>query len=97
MPGAARLAQEMACFGGVTMFPVACSVLVNGKPAAHLGTLCKPHPPWTKKPNPHNFPQPVIKASCSVTVEGKPMARAGDRVACSCVLIIGSCDVLVGG
>lgn len=97
MPGAARLAQEMACFGGVTMFPVACSVLVNGKPAAHLGTLCKPHPPWTKKPNPHNFPQPVIKASCSVTVEGKPMARAGDPVACSCVLIIGSCDVMVGG
>lgn len=97
MPGAARQSQDRAGLGGTIVFPVACSVLVNGKPAAHKGSMCIPHPPWTKKPNPHNFPQPIIKASCTVSVEGKPMARAGDIAACFCPINIGSCDVIVGG
>lgn len=97
MPGAGRQGQERAMFGGVTTFPVACSVKVNGKSAIHQGTICTPHPPFTKKPNPHNFPQPIIRGSCSVLVEGKPFARAGDPVACGCRIVIGSCDVQVGG
>lgn len=97
MPGAARLGQDRAMFGGVIIPPVACTVTVNGVPAAHQGSMCVPHPPWTKKPNPHNFPQPIIKGSCTVSVEGKPMARLGDPVACGCTIVIGSCDVQVGG
>jgi len=95
MPGAARLGQEMAGLGGMVTFPVACSVLVNGNPAAHLGSICLPHPSFKK--GPHKIPVPVIKGSCSVLVEGKPMARAGDIAACGCSLVIGSCDVQVGG
>lgn len=97
MPGAARQAQDMAGLGGVITLPVACSVLVNGKPAAHQGSICVPHAPFGKKPNVHNIPHPIIKGSCSVTVEGKPMARAGDMATCGCTIKIGSCDVMVGG
>jgi len=93
MPGAARQGMDMAGLGGSIIFPVACSVLVNGKPAAQQGSICTPHVPFK---GPHKFPQPIIKGSCSVTVEGKPMARAGDLAACKCPIFIGSCDVMVG-
>lgn len=95
MPGAARLTSDMAGLGGSIITNVACSVLVNGKPAAHLGSICKPHASFKK--GPHKVPVPIIKGSCSVTVEGKPMARAGDLAACSCSIMVGSCDVQVGG
>lgn len=94
MPGAARQTVDFCGIGGLITAPVACSVTVNGKPAAHQGSLCKPHPPFK---GPHKFPQPIVKGSCSVTVEGKPMARAGDFAACFCSVKIGSCDVMVGG
>lgn len=94
MPGAARQGMEMAGLGGKITFPVACSVLVNGKPAAHQGSICLPHP--SLKKGPHKVPVPIIKASCTVMVEGKPMARAGDIAACFCSIVIGSCDVQVG-
>jgi uncharacterized Zn-binding protein involved in type VI secretion len=90
MPGAARQGMDRAGLGGAITFPVACSVLVNGKPAAHQGSICIPHAPK------HKVPVPIVKGSCSVTVEGKPMARAGDVAACKCPINIGSCDVLVG-
>ena len=94
MPGAARQALDRAGLGGTITFPVACSVLVNGKPAAHQGSICIPHAPFKGM---HKFPQPIVKGSCTVTVEGKPMARAGDVAACKCPINIGSCDVIVGG
>jgi len=96
MPGAARQGMDMAGLGGVIVFPVACSVTINGKPAAQKGSMIVPHSPIGKKPTPHQFPQTIIKASCSVTVEGKGLARAGDIASCFCDIKIGSCDVMVG-
>jgi len=94
MAGAARQTTDRCNLNGTILLPVACSVLVNGKPAAHKGSICKPHVPFKKL---HKLPQPIISGSCSVTVEGKPMARAMDKTFCGCIINIGSCDVIVGG
>lgn len=93
MPGAARLGKDRARVNG-TIFTGACSVIINGSPAARLSDKCVPHVPYKGL---HKFPQPIIKGSCSVIIEGKPAARMGDITLCGCPVNIGSCDVVIGG
>lgn len=88
MPGVARLG-DVSSHGGVLIPPVAKSVLTNGQPTAHLGTLhaC---------PLPFHGVTPIGPGNSSVRVEGKPVATIGTVAGCGAVVVTGSGDVEAG-
>ena len=61
------------------------SVLINGLPAAILGSTLTQHPGGT-----------ITSASDSVICEGQPLARVGDSTSCNHMISSGSPDVEVG-
>jgi len=93
MPGAARLSRDHASCNG-KIVTGACSVMINNQPAARIGDTCIPHVPYK---GPHKRCNPIATGCSSVIVEGKPLARKGSIVRCGCPVMIGSCDVNVGG
>lgn len=88
MPGVAR-AGDVSSHGGVLTVPVAKSVLTNGRPTAHLGTVhvC---------PIPKHPPTPIFPGVVSVRVEGKPVATCGTKAGCGAVVSSCSGDVKAG-
>ena len=70
-------------------------VIVNGKPAATVGSLSTPHLiPAGKFCVTHVAP--VILGSFSVLINGKPAARVGDPLGMCTVIALGSFDVITG-
>lgn len=84
--------------GGITVYPVTKSVIVNGRPLAQPGTLVTPHPccgaPGCEI---HCAAIVVGPGSPSVTIEGKPAIPVGSSDICGHTRITGSPDVLVPG
>lgn len=88
MPGVAR-SIDVSSHGGVLTVPFAKSVMTNGRPTAHLGTIhvC---------PIPKHPPTPIFPGVLSVLVEDKPVATIGTKAGCGAVVITGSGDVNAG-
>ena len=69
-------------------------VIVNGKPAATVGSLSTPHLlPGIICPT---HVAPVVFGSLSVLINGKPAARVGDPLLGCTVIALGSFDVITG-
>ena len=95
-------------FNGKLLIGLSPDVLVNGLPAAVVGSVAQNVPPHI--PAGGSFSKPptnqgrIVTGSATVLVNGKPFARAGDPVAtCNdpvdlpvCTISVGSTDVLVG-
>jgi uncharacterized Zn-binding protein involved in type VI secretion len=93
MPGVVRIGDPNIA-GGLTVFPGARSVLVNGRPVATTGTLVTPHPPCPK-PATHCSAVTTI-GSMTVLAEGKPINYVGSPDSCFHTRALGSTDVQVG-
>ncbi|MEU4237143.1 PAAR domain-containing protein [Actinoplanes sp. NPDC026619] len=93
-------------FAGQLMTGLSTDVLINGLPAATLGSVAQNMPPHIP-PSPFSKPPTnqgrVLIGSPTVLVNGKPLARMGDQVATcndpvdapTSVISAGSPDVLV--
>lgn len=93
MPGAVRTIIDQFGVGGKVL-KGACTVLINGMPAARVGDFVTPHVPFK---GPHKVPSPVIVGVCTVLAEGQPMAaQFVSKTACGHVAVTASCDVQVG-
>jgi uncharacterized Zn-binding protein involved in type VI secretion len=70
-------------------------VIVNGKPAAYVGSLSTPHliPAGVICVT---HVAPVVFGSLSVLINGKPAARVGDPLGDCTVIALGSFDVITG-
>jgi uncharacterized Zn-binding protein involved in type VI secretion len=84
--------------GGITVYPVTKSVIVNGRPLAQPGTLVTPHPCCGADGCEIHCAAIVIgPGSPSVIIEGKPAIPVGSLDICGHVRITGSPDVMVPG
>ncbi|WP_432947674.1 PAAR domain-containing protein [Kribbella sp. CA-253562] len=93
MPAAARVGDATA-HPGVLAGPGAPTVLVEGRPAATIGTLhtCMFPPPAGPHP-----PTPVLPpGSATVFICGQPAARVGDLTGCGAPIITGAPTVVIG-
>ncbi|WP_431729082.1 PAAR domain-containing protein [Verrucosispora sp. TAA-831] len=75
------------------------SVLIGGRPAAVVGTVCTcPVPPPHLALGPGNVvvPSPP-RAGGQVLIGGFPAARVGDRTTCSATILTGALNVSIGG
>ncbi|MGW0502166.1 PAAR domain-containing protein [Micromonospora sp. NPDC003241] len=75
------------------------SVLIGGRPAAVVGTVCTcPVPPPHLVLGPGNVvvPSPP-RAGGQVLIGGFPAARVGDRTTCSATILTGALNVSIGG
>lgn len=91
MPGAAR--AKLDPVGAGVIISGSCDVLVNGKQAARVGDPVSPHiSAWGA----YHKKNTIILGECTVLVNGKPMAHQGSLVSCGDIVLLGSCDVLVG-
>jgi uncharacterized Zn-binding protein involved in type VI secretion len=78
MPMPCRMG-DFCLMGGIAVAPVATTVLMGGRPAAHLGTMVTPHP-GPPKVHPMN---PIVAPPClTVLVGGKPAVKMGTMCAC---------------
>lgn len=85
MPAVCRLG-DVSSHGGALIPPTAKSVLTNGRPTAHIGTLhaC---------PKPFHGVTPVVSGCPDVLVEDKVIAVVGMSVTgCGAVMVTGSND-----
>ncbi|MFF5218375.1 PAAR domain-containing protein [Micromonospora sp. NPDC000442] len=75
------------------------SVLIGGRPAAVVGTVCTcPVPPAHLGLGPGNVVLPgPPPPSGQVLIGGFPAARVGDRTTCSATILTGAANVFVGG
>lgn len=71
------------------------SVLINGLPAAVVGSVSCPHSPWGSPHPPHDAAV-VVSGSSSVLCNGIPLARAGDPLSCGHAIAVGSANVVIG-
>jgi len=62
-------------------------VLIDGQPAAVVGTMCTCVGP----------PDTIAKGSATVFIGNKPAARMGDQTAHGGVIVQGSPTVIIGG
>ena len=96
-------------FAGIIDSPVSPDVLINGRPAATLGsgaTNTPPHIPIGAGPfmKPPTNRATIVKGSVNVLINGKPAARAGDS-ALTCNdpvdlpigVVVAVSNVLIGG
>jgi uncharacterized Zn-binding protein involved in type VI secretion len=93
MPAAARLTDPNDSDGSVSGGTVD-SVIINGLPAAVVGSLYSPHAPYGSPHPPHNAAT-ITVGSDTVFVEGIPLARVGDPLSCGHSIADGSPDVEV--
>ncbi|WP_405059079.1 PAAR domain-containing protein [Kribbella sp. NBC_01505] len=94
MPPAARVGDPTA-HPGLLAGPGVVTVLIEGRPAATVGTLhtCMFPPPGGPHP-----PSPVLPPGCpTVLIGGQPAARIGDLSACGAPILAGAVSVLIGG
>lgn len=96
MPAAARKDDPMSGCDGVIQSAVAGTVLINGIPAATIGSMSSDHSPYGL-PHPPHVPNPIVVGSGTVQIEGKMAARAGDPFVCGHSVASGSPDVEIGG
>ena len=97
MPGAACVGDNHICplinpngsphTGGPVMPPGAPTVIIGGKPAAVVGTLCTCAGP----------PDSITVGSATVKFGGQPAARMGDSTAHGGTIAAGSATVIIGG
>ena len=96
MPGAARVGDMHTCplsdgpkphvGGPVTPAGSVPTVLINGQPAAVVGTVCTCAGP----------PDSIALGSVTVLIGGKQAARMGDTTSHGGVITVGSPTVLIG-
>ena len=95
MPPAARIGDMHTCpmsdgpkphVGGPVTQGVP-TVLIDGMPAATVGSLCTCVGP----------PDAVVKGSMTVYIGGQPAARMGDMTVHGGVITVGSPTVIIGG
>jgi uncharacterized Zn-binding protein involved in type VI secretion len=95
MPPAARIGDMHTCpmsdgpkphVGGPVAQGVP-TVLIDGMPAATVGSLCTCVGP----------PDAVVKGSMTVYIGGQPAARMGDMTVHGGVITVGSPTVIIGG
>lgn len=92
MAPAARIGDQTN-HGGALLPPGAPTVLIEGLPAAVLGTnhACAIVPtPAT----PHPTITPLVNGSATVLAGGQPLARVGDAAACGATIVIGATTVM---
>jgi uncharacterized Zn-binding protein involved in type VI secretion len=89
---AARL-SDVNTAGGPIVSAVSTNVLINGRPAATVGSVVAPHFPYKKI---HKMPTYIVTGSPSVLVNGKPLAHMGSNTICGHTIATGAVDVLVG-
>lgn len=98
-------------FNGIIDSNCSTNVMIEGKPAATLGSMASNTPPHIPSGGP-SFQVPptnkgnIIKGSATVMINGKPAARMGDT-ALTCndpapapvgsVVLAGPCKVMIGG
>lgn len=97
MPGAACVGDNHTCpmlnpggsphTGGPIMPPGVMTVLIGGKSAAVVGTMCTCAGP----------PDSITKGSATVMIGGQPAARMGDSTAHGGTIAMGSATVMIGG
>ena len=73
--------------GGPITSPGGPTVLISGKPAATVGSMCTCVGP----------PDSIVKGSGTVLICGKPAARMGDSTAHGGTIVLGCPTVLIGG
>ena len=84
--------------GGITVYPVTKSVIVNGRPLAQPGTIVTPHPCCGADGCEIHCAATVFgPGSPSVIIEGKPAIPVGSLDICGHVRATGSPDVIVPG
>lgn len=88
MKPAARQGDQ--CSG--TIVSGAISVIIEGMPAAHIGSMVAPHPYGD-----HTHVVNIVTGSNSVYVEGKPLARLGDQAGCGVHRITTAANSVIGG
>lgn len=88
MPGPVCRIGDKNAAGGVILNGDP-TVLINGRPAAFLGSRVSPHPKGHKV-------QTCTSKNKSVLVNGKPIVTVGDIDTCGHVRIQGSTTVIVG-
>lgn len=91
MPGAITLTAPDNGMG-LTIMPVAVNVLINNKPAAHLGSFVTGHP----GPPKFHPPNPIVLGNPKVLINMKPAAFMGCPNACRHMMISTSPNVLIG-
>jgi len=73
--------------------PGVLNVLIEGKPAANIGTLHICSFPGT----PPHPPTPIAPGSATVFVGGMPAVRTGDVSGCGAPIVMGATTVMIGG
>ena len=95
MPAAARL-NDPDNSDGKIIDKVSADVIINGQPAALMGSVDKPHAPWEprhrQRDKPHDAAT-VTVASESVVVNGQGLAYVGSDLSCGHKINDGSPDV----
>jgi uncharacterized Zn-binding protein involved in type VI secretion len=94
MPAAARQGDPDTSDGAITS-ATESTVLINGQPAAVVGSMNRDHAPYGKPHRPH-VPNPIVSGSSTVFFGGKAAARAGDPFQCGHKVASGSPDVDIG-
>ncbi|MFF0284322.1 PAAR domain-containing protein [Rhodococcus aetherivorans] len=93
MPPAARVGDRTG-HPGLIGPPGVVSVLIEGKPAATVGT---PHTCAFPPPASHP-PTAILPPGCpTVLIGGMPAARVGDVAGCGAPIVVGALTVLIGG
>jgi uncharacterized Zn-binding protein involved in type VI secretion len=93
MPAAARLGDADTSDGSISSGTID-SVLINGQPAAVVGSVDSSHAPYGN-PHPPHEAATVVSGSDTVLVENIPLARVGDPLSCGHSIGDGSPDVEV--
>lgn len=94
MPAAARLNDPDSSDGKISS-ACASTVMIDGQPAAVVGSMDCDHAPYGR-PHPPHVPNPIVSGSATVFIEGKAAARVGDPFACGHVVSAGSSTVNIG-
>lgn len=87
MLGAGRLGSDSA---GGPIISGAHTVIINGAPAARLGSAVAGH-----GKDEHSSPR-MVGGAPDIIVEGLPLCRMGDPASCGHRLVPGSPDVMAG-
>lgn len=95
MPAAARKGDPLAGCDGIIESAVSSTVLINGIPAATVGSMSSDHSPYGP-PHPPHVPNPIVSGSGTVLIDGQPAARVGDPFSCGHSVGGGSGDVIIG-
>jgi uncharacterized Zn-binding protein involved in type VI secretion len=94
MPAVARQGDiDDSDSGGDITGSTVASVLINGMPAAVVGSLVSPHAPWGS-PHPPHEAATIAAGSNTILVDGMALARVGDPLSCGHSILTGSDDVV---